>query len=72
MSKFKVLNEKDLEVLKLSDSELKEVDKNLFDLINVPKDKDGPRCKDCDCSGFVQGNPSTYCRDCGHSWNRHR
>jgi len=37
MSKFKVLNEKDLEILKLSESELKEIDKNLFDLINAPK-----------------------------------
>lgn len=30
------------------------------------------RCSKCDCSGFIRGNPDTYCGRCDHSWKYHR
>ncbi len=76
MSKFKILNEKDLEILNLSEEELQEVDEKLLALVNLPESEQlTPCCRSCNCSRFRQGtwpNPSTTCNNCGHSWNVHR
>lgn len=73
MGKYKILTEEDLKILEFSPEELSELDRKLSDLIKRSKnDEKAPCCSNCNCSGYRQGNPSTVCASCGHSWNTHR
>lgn len=73
MKQLVILTKSDLETLNLSEKESVELDEKLHTLISKSKDsKDGSCCKTCECSGYMQGNPSTVCGNCGHDWNVHK
>jgi hypothetical protein len=71
--KFKVLTDADVAHLELSHDELLRVDGGLARLLAAPPAIDNRKCcRQCDCTGYRQGNPSTICGACGHDWQAHK
>ncbi len=71
---YKILTTNDIANLKLSEQELRQVDNDLEILLNKSKSKTSGTncCSECDCTGFGQGNPSTWCKHCDHSYTSHK
>jgi hypothetical protein len=72
--KYKILTTEDIVNLKLSEAELRLVDKELEDLLSKSHSKNADKkcCSECDCTGYGQGNPSTWCKHCDHSYKSHK
>lgn len=75
-NRYLVLTDEDIAALmhSLSEEELEAADAGVASLLTKARTLHGRVgcCTNCDCSGYVQGNPSTECGNCGHSWHDHR
>lgn len=74
MAGFKVLTLDDVAQLQLCADELDRIDEGLARLL-LEHDEAAPTkvcCRQCDCTGYRQGIPSTVCRNCAHDWDVHR